>query len=88
MSGPPSTAPYLIESIKSTTESFAAAESPAIGRYVRSAVLAGRARFCRCLWKILLNTFTTRAPGRCHARYSLSVSGPESSASIRPSRCG
>ena len=58
-SGPASTTLYPMESMNSVTASFAGAESPAIGRYERSAAPAGRASDSRDVYKR-----QSYAPGR------------------------
>jgi hypothetical protein len=69
------------------TAAFAGAESPAIGRYERSAT-AGRASDSRCLKKMLLNAFTTMASGMYRSSSSLEVSDLLSSSGMCPLRSG
>jgi len=77
-----------MDSMNSVTAAFAGAESPAIGRYERSAAPAARASDSRCLKKMLLNAFTSMAPGRYRSSSSLEVSDWSSSSGISPSRSG
>jgi hypothetical protein len=70
------------------TAAFAGVESPAIGRYERSATAAGRASDSRCLKKMLLNAFTTMSSGMYRSSNSLEVSDVLSSSGMCPSRSG
>jgi hypothetical protein len=70
------------------TAALAGAESPAIGRYERSAAPAGRASDSRCLKKMLLNAYTSMASGMYCSSSSLEVSDLLSSSGMCPSRSG
>ncbi len=87
-SAPASTTPYPMDSMNPVTTAFAPAESPAIGRYERSAAPSGRASDTRCLEKMLLNAFTTKASGAYRSSSSLDVSDLPSSSGTCPSRSG
>ena len=87
-SGPASTTLYPMDWMNSATAAFAGAESPAIGRYERSAAPAGRASDSRCLKKMLLNAFTSMASGMYRSSSSLEVSDLLSISAMWPSRSG
>jgi hypothetical protein len=67
---------------------LAPSSSPAIGRALRSASPAGRARVASWLAPMLLNAFTRRAPTRWRWTSSLVASSSLSSSGICPSRPG
>src|ERR1035438_5902922 len=79
---PASSTLYPMESMNSVTAAFAGAESPAIGRYERSAAPAGRASDSRCLKKTLLNAFTSMASGMYRSSSSLEVRDSLSSSGL------
>jgi len=85
---PASSTLYPMESMNSVTAAFAGAESPAIGRYERSAAPAGRASDSRYLKKMLLNAFTSMASRMYDSSSSLEVSDLPSSSGMWPSRSG